>query len=258
MNNVKLDITDEHIGILTIDRPDSYNALSNSLLNEINDSIEKIEGNDNLRVLIVTGSGKAFCAGADLKERKNMNEQQVLAAVTYIKETINKLESLRIPTIAAINGAAFGGGLELALACDIRLASHQAKMGLTETSLGIIPGAGGTQRLSRLIGIGKSKYLIYTAKRLTSFEALEYGILEKVVDAEELNDVTLEIARTIAQNGPIAVQQAKKAIQQGFNIDLPKALEIEMACYKQTIPTEDRYEGIRAFQEKRKPIYKGK
>ncbi len=258
MNEVKLNITDEHIGILTLDRPDSYNALSNSLLNEINDSIEKIEGNDNLRVLIVTGSGKAFCAGADLKERKNMNEQQVLAAVTYIKETINKLESLRIPTIAAINGAAFGGGLELALACDIRLASHQAKMGLTETSLGIIPGAGGTQRLSRLIGIGKSKYLIYTAKRLTSFEALEYGILEKVVDAEELNDVTLEIARTIAQNGPIAVQQAKKAIQQGFNIDLAKALEIEMACYKQTIPTEDRYEGIRAFQEKRKPIYKGK
>ena len=248
----------QHIALLTLNRPESANALSSSLLDELNEHLNRLEAAPNRRVIIITGNGKAFCAGADLKEREGMNDDQVIEAVSYIRNTISRVEKLPMPTIAAINGAAFGGGLELALACDIRIARSTAKLGLTETSLGIIPGAGGTQRLSRLIGIGKAKYFILSAKRITSEEAFQYGIVEEVIQEEDFIEQVLDLANKIAENGPIGVEQAKKAIQEGYHTDLETGLKIEFECYQKTIPTSDRLEGIKAFKEKRKPVYKGK
>lgn len=186
-----------------------------------------------------------------------MNENEVKGAVTLIRDTFSKLEELPQPVIAAINGVALGGGLELALACDLRIAIREASFGFPETSLAIIPGAGGTQRLPRLIGIAKAKELIFTGKRIDSCEAERIGLISKVVDREDLLLEARKLAKSIVQNGPIAVQQAKKAIQFGMESDLQTGLKIEEQCYARTIPTKDRSEGLLAFSEKRKPVYKG-
>src|SRR5699024_8073550 len=161
----------EHIGLITLNRPEAANAMSKTLLEALRDTVHEIDNDPTVYCVIITGAGeKAFCAGADLKERKGMSEAQVVEAVKYIGETVSLVEHMKVPVIAAINGVAFGGGLELALACDIRIAAKDVKMGLTETSLAIIPGAGGTQRLPRLIGIGQAKKLIYTASAVTAEE----------------------------------------------------------------------------------------
>nr|WP_239534113.1 enoyl-CoA hydratase [Thalassobacillus pellis] len=243
---------------LTLDRPDAANALSKQLLYELNEVLWELERNKDIRALIVTGSGeKAFCAGADLKERKGMTEEQVVETVSLIGDTIKRLERMPFPTIAAINGVAFGGGLEMALACDIRVCADTSKMGLTETSLGIIPGAGGTQRLAKLIGIGKAKELIFSARPVASQEALEIGLVEYMYESNVLQEKSLSLAKRIAGNAPIALRQAKKAIHNGFQTDIETGLQIEKLCYQATIPTKDRLEGLQAFKEKRKPIYRG-
>lgn len=250
---------ENQIAELILNRPQAANAMSTDLLDDLNEAVRGINENDQLRSVVVIGSGnKAFCAGADLKERKNMTPQQVVETVKYIGETLTNVENIRVPVIAAINGAAFGGGLELALACDIRLAAKEAKMGLTETSLAIIPGAGGTQRLPRLIGIGKAKQLIFTAKPIDAKTALEIGLVEDITDGEQLRNKVLELAAAIAANGPVALKQAKSAINRGTQTTLMEGLTIEHDCYKKTIPTSDRLEGLLAFQEKRKPVYTGK
>lgn len=255
---VKLQITDDSIAIITINRPDAANALSIQLLDELNKAINLIR-ESRVDCTILTGAGnKSFCAGADLKERKKMDDQEVIKAVNYIGYTVNQLASLEMPVIAAINGVAFGGGLELSLACDIRIAANHIQLGLTETSLAIIPGAGGTQRLPRLIGSGHAKRLIFSAAKISAKEACEIGLVEAYVEADELMDQVMEMAKMIANNGPIAVKQAKKAINLGMEVDLQAGLAIEQLCYKETIRTDDRLEGLRAFQEKRKPKYKGK
>ncbi|MFD1037863.1 enoyl-CoA hydratase [Virgibacillus byunsanensis] len=252
-------IIEEHIAILTLNRPEVANAMSKNLLDELNNHLQRIDQTETIRCVIITGAGeKAFCAGADLKERKEMSDDQVISAVSYIGKSVTTVEQLKIPVIAAMNGVAFGGGLELALACDIRIASENAKMGLTETSLAIIPGAGGTQRLSRLIGLGQAKRLIYTAKPVTSTEALEIGLIEKKTISNDVVESAIEIARLISNNGPVAIKQAKTAINQGFQTDITTGLAIEHLCYKETIPTGDRTEGLQAFRGKRKPVYKGK
>lgn len=259
MNN-KAIITDINEGILKIElnRPKAANALSINMLKELQEAFELAKYDQNIRCIVITGAGKkAFCAGADLKERSEMDAIQVKKTVSLIRETINELEALPQPVIAAINGAAFGGGLELALACDIRVASRTAKLGLTETSLGIIPGAGGTQRLPQLIGIGKAKELIFTARKIAAEEALQIGLVEYVEEPEHVGRKAIEIAREIAQNAPIAITQAKKAINEGYLADLPTGLSIERAAYEMTIPTKDRLEGLKAFKEKRRPNYIG-
>lgn len=249
---------EHHVCILTLNRPEAANALSIQMLNELNQALDTIAKDMNVFCTVITGSGeKAFCAGADLKERKGMSDEDVIKTVRLIGQTIDKVESLPMPVIAAINGVAFGGGLELALACDLRVASKEVKLGLTETSLAIIPGAGGTQRLPRLIGLGQAKKLIYTAERVNATAALKLGIVEEVVDQSELLKAATTLANKIASNGPIAVQAAKKAINEGMQTDLVSGLEIEHQNYKLTIPTKDREEGLLAFQEKRKPEYKG-
>ncbi|MFD2925688.1 enoyl-CoA hydratase-related protein [Halobacillus naozhouensis] len=255
---VNLDITDERIGYLTLNRPGAANSLSTALLDELASALEEVKRSD-ANVLVVTGSGeKAFCAGADLKERAGMSEYKVVRTVEKIGDTIRKLEQVEIPTIAMINGAAYGGGLELALACDLRVMTSHAKIGLTETSLAIIPGAGGTQRLTRLIGLGRAKEMIFTAKPIQADKALTIGLVEGVYTGGELRDETYALAAQIAKNGPIALKQAKRAIQNGSQTDLATGLEIERMCYQRTIPTEDRIEGLQAFKEKRKPQYTGK
>ncbi|MFG6114979.1 enoyl-CoA hydratase [Halobacillus sp. MO56] len=255
---VKLEEPAEHVKKLTLNRPEAANALSKQLLAEINEALGEVEKNKNTRCLIITGSGgKAFCAGADLKERRGMTEQEVVETVTLIGDTIHRVEQIEIPTIAVLNGVAFGGGLELALACDLRLSSNAAKMGLTETSLGIIPGAGGTQRLSRLVGLGKAKELIFTAKPITCETARSIGLIEYAYDQTIVHEEALALAERIANNAPIALRQAKKAIHQGFQTDIETGLQVEKMCYQTTIPTKDRLEGLQAFKEKRKPIYRG-
>lgn len=248
---------DEHIALLTLNRPGAANAMSKALLDELNRSIDEIEQDTQIHCTIITGAGeKAFCAGADLKERKGMSEDEVIEAVRYIGDTVSRVAHMKMPVIAAVNGVAFGGGLELALACDIRIAVNSTKMGLTETSLAIIPGAGGTQRLTRLIGLGQAKRLIFTGKPVTAEEAFSIGLVEQLADKGLVNDAIL-LAKQIAKNGPIALKQAKTAIDKGIQTDIETGLTIEHLCYKRTIPTEDRLEGLNAFKEKRKPEYKG-
>lgn len=256
---IQYDITQNHIAIVTLNRPNQMNALSSPLLIELNAKLTEIENNDAIRAIIITGAGeKAFCAGADLKERRGMNDHETIEAVKRIGETVNKVSSLSVPVIAAINGAAFGGGLELALACDIRIGARHAQVGLTETSLAIIPGAGGTQRLARLIGTGHAKKMIFTAQAISADEAYRLGIVESMTTQEALVPEALTMAKRIAQNGPIAMKQAKAAIDHGIEVDLHTSLDMEHMYYQQTIPTEDRLEGLNAFKEKRQPKYKGR
>lgn len=255
---VELNKIDHHIALITLKRIHAANALSLPLLDQLNQVINDIIADHTIYCVIVTGAGeKSFCAGADLKERKNMNEQEVITAVTKIDDTVRRLEQLEVPVIAAINGVAFGGGLELALACDFRIAANTSKLGLTETSFAIIPGAGGTQRLPRAIGLSQAKRLIYTAQAVDASEALQIGLVEQITNPAALLDVVKTIASSITKNGPIAVREAKKAINLGINKEMDSALKLEQACYLKTIPTKDRLEGLKAFQEKRTPNYQG-
>lgn len=248
-----------NIAYVTLNRPDALNAFNYDMLRELGDITESIRINPDIRVVIFTGAGeKAFSVGADLKERKTLTNQQVKRNIYKIGEVFSAIENLPQPTIAMLNGYAFGGGTELALACDFRIAADDIQLGLTETSLAIIPGAGGTQRLPRLIGEAKALELILTAKRLKAEEALTYGLVTKVTSREALLVETENFAALMLANGPIALQQAKFAIKHGMNVDLHTGLNIERKAYEITIPTEDRVEALNAFSEKRKPIFKGK
>lgn len=248
-----------NLAIVTLHRPEGLNAFNYDMIAELGNITEAIRINPDIRVVIFTGSGeRSFSVGADLKERKNLTDSQVKRNLYKIGEVFTAIENLPQPTIAMINGFAFGGGIELALSCDFRIAAKSAKMGLTETSLAIIPGAGGTQRLPRLIGETKALELILTARRLHAVEAFDYGMLTKVVEDDELSEATIAFANEMLKNGPIALQQAKFAVKHGMNVDLQTGLSIERKAYELTIPTEDRIEALTAFAEKRAPEFKGK
>jgi len=247
------------IAVLTLNRPKVMNSFNFALLNSLKEQVDALKFNTNVRVVIITGAGrKAFCAGADLKERTTFDELQVKEFIFTIRNLFTSIENLNKPVIAAINGVALGGGTELALACDIRIAAMNASMGLTETRLAIIPGAGGTQRLPRLIGRGKAKELIFTGRRVDAREALQIGLVNQIYDPESLLTECQKMAAMICETGPIAIEQAKYAINYGLETDLHTGLGIESNAYWVTIPTEDRLEGLAAFQAKRKPVYKGK
>ncbi|RHZ86203.1 hypothetical protein Glove_53g29 [Diversispora epigaea] len=220
--------------------------------------IERGRKSESRVVVLRSLVDRAFCSGADLKERANMSPNEVKKFIQNIQRVFRDLETLPIPTIAVIDGAALGGGLELALCCDIRVSGKSAKIGLPETKLAIIPGAGGTQRLSRLIGIAKAKELIFTGRILNSQNALDSGIVNYAVQEGSSYPFALKLAKEILPNGPIALEMAKLAIDRGIQLDLDSALEFENACYAQVIPTEDRIEGLKAFREKRPPIYGGR
>jgi len=258
-SDVLLKQENEGILTLTLNRPEVMNSLNFEMLHALKAAIEAVRFNTDIRVVIITGAGqKAFCAGADLKERATLSPIQVKEFITTIRNLFTAIEELNKPVIAAVNGIALGGGTELALASDIRIASLNATMGLTETRLAIIPGAGGTQRLPRLVGKGKAKELIFMGKRIDAEESLRIGLVNQTCPQEELLAHAMSMAATICEAGPIAIAQAKYAINNGFETDLHTGLAIESNAYWVTIPTEDRLEGLAAFREKRKPKYKGK
>ena len=259
--NERILLTDERDGILTLtlNRPEVMNAFNFALLHALRDQIETVRFRPEVRVLIITGAGqKAFCSGADLKERVSLSDIQVREYITTIRNLFTSIEQLSKPVIAAVNGVALGGGTELALASDLRIASLNATLGLTETRLAIIPGGGGTQRLPRLIGRGKAKELIFTGRRVDAQEALQIGLVNNICEPADLLAESLKMAAMICETGPVAVEQAKYAINYGLETDIHTGLAIESNAYWITIPTQDRLEGLAAFREKRKPVYKGR
>jgi enoyl-CoA hydratase/carnithine racemase len=246
------------VAILTLNRPKVMNSFNFALLRALKEQIENMRYRMDIRVIIITGAGdKAFCAGADLKERVTMDPLQVKEFIYTIRNLFTSIEFLNKPVITAINGIALGGGTELALASDIRIAAENASMGLTETRLAIIPGAGGTQRLPRLVGKGKAKELIFTGRRVDAEEALEMGLVNQICENNGLLDECRKIAAMICETGPVAIEQAKYAINYGVETDIQTGLAIESNAYWVCIPTDDRLEGLAAFREKRKPVYKG-
>ncbi len=249
-----------------LNRPKVYNCLNIELLKSIKRACAEVAEDKEVRVVILTGAGsKVFCSGADLTERKGMTEGQVLDYLNLIQSTMLALEQLPQPVICALNGSAFGGGTEMAISCDLRIMSDDAVMKLTEVKLGIIPGAGGTQRLPRLIGKSRAKEMILTAKAMSAKEALEIGLVHKVVpaaekgaeEATELRKQALEWAQEIAKAAPLSLRYAKSAIDNGFDRDLAAGLAIETKAYLQLLSSKDRLEGLAAFAEKREPVYKG-
>ena len=247
------------VRILTLNRPDMMNAVNFAMLRTLKAEIESLRFDPDIRVVIITGAGqRAFCAGADLKERATLTDIQVKEFIYTIRNLLSDIESLNKPVISAVNGIALGGGTEIALASDLRIASMNASMGLTETRLAIIPGGGGTQRLPRLVGRGKAKELIFTGRRVDAQEALDISLVNSICEPELLIDEALKMAEMICETGPIAIEQAKFAIDAGMETDLKTGLAIESNAYWITIPTQDRLEGLAAFREKRKPVYKGK
>lgn len=257
-----LEERDSGIVVLELNRPEAKNALNRNLTTDFFSAIDAVKYDKNVRVLIVRSMVPGiFCAGADLKERLKLTNQEVKEFVSKLRSLTNAVENLPMPVIAAMDGAALGGGFELALACDMRTASDNTKLGLVETKLAIIPGAGGTQRLPRLIGPSFAKELIFTAKILTGTEAMKMGLVNYTVKQNSEGNAAylkaLDLAREIVPNGPVSLKLAKVAINAGLEVDIRSGNIIEEACYAQIIPTKDRVEGLVAFKEKRTPIYTG-
>jgi len=256
--------TDDLAGIveLSMNRPKARNALGKNLVAMLGDALSEISFDKDVRAVILRSENAGmFCAGADLKERSQMSPEEVGPFVSKLRGLVTSFAELPMPVIAAIDGAALGGGLEVALACDMRVCSDTAKIGLVETKLAIIPGAGGTQRLPRLVGPAIAKELIYTAKIMDGTEAAQLGVVNRSVPQNEEGNAAaqaaLELAKKIIPNGPIGVKMAKAAINKGLEVPLESGLAFEQACYAQVIPTKDRLEGLAAFREKRTPEYKG-
>jgi enoyl-CoA hydratase len=247
------------IATITLNRPEALNAFNKEVIEEILKALEDIKADENTRVAILTGAGeKAFSAGADIKAMKGMNALKARELSLMGEKLCNALENLEKPVIAAINGYALGGGLEVAMACDIRIASENARMGQTEINIGLIPGWGGTQRLPRLIGKTKAKELIFTGKIIDAKTAEQLGIVNMVVPADKLKEAVQQFAAELASKAPVALKVAKALINKGSEISLDAAIALEREGFGVVASTEDLQEGVSAFIEKRKPTFKGK
>jgi len=243
---------------LTLSRPEAANALSRDLVIELRRAIDEVHADASVRAVVVTGDGQTFCAGADLKERRGMSLDETRGFLDLLNATLSCLAQLPCAVIAAINGGAFGGGLELALACDLRIAADVASLGLVETRLGIIPGAGGTQRLARVIGVPRAKELILTGRRVDAPTAQAMGLVSTVVPLETLDATVTSWVDEIAAGGPLAIAQAKTAIDEGSWGTLDEGLRFERRCYEVVLTSADRDEGLVAFAEKRPPRFQGR
>jgi enoyl-CoA hydratase len=243
------------IGILTISRPEALNALNNLFFKEFNNFLESISSFNDLKVLLITGEGKSFVAGADISEMQKMTVTEGYDFSKAGQNAFLKLVNLDIPVIAVVNGFALGGGCELAMACDFRIASTKAKFGMPEVGLGLIPGYGGTQRLSRLVGSGNAQFMILTGQMMEAADALRIGLVQKVSEPENLMSEAKAIALKIIEKGPVAVKAAKKVIHTGYDIDIEKAFELEAQSFSKMFE-KDGPEGMKAFLEKRKPNWK--
>jgi enoyl-CoA hydratase/carnithine racemase len=257
-DHVNLNI-ENYIAIITLNRPELHNALSRAMIDDLNTIIDKLSNDHEIRAVIIHGNGdKAFCAGADLKERQSLSDAETLSFVEYIQASFQKIATMPMPTIASINGHAFGGGLELALACDIRMLNDKALLGLTECSLGIIPGAGGTQRLPKIVGLAKAMEMIFLAKRINASEALAIGLVNTLApNAQETLMMAKHMAHIIKAQAPKAIRAAKEALLISQERNLPDGLVGELASYHAILGTMDRKEGLSAFLAKRQPQFSG-
>jgi len=255
------DWTVEDLGsveLWTIEGEARRNSLSRAMIRGLEENLERIRDRRSLRCVVVTGRGdRAFCAGADLKERAGMSEAEVHAFHQALRGAFRAIETAPQAFVAALNGAALGGGLELALACDLRVAVETAEVGLPEVGLGIIPGAGGTVRLPRAIGVGRAKDLILTGRRVRAAEALALGLVSRVAPVGRLREEALALAEQVAKNAPVSIRQAKRAVDGAFHLPLEEALQFENRMYQDCLQTRDRVEALRAFAEKRKPNFTG-
>ncbi len=244
--------------IITISRPEALNALNANLLNELDRAVSIVKKDSSIDVLIVTGEGKAFVAGADIAAMKDLDSEEGRKWGELGSSVFRKIELLDIPVIAAVNGFALGGGCELAMCCDIRIASENAKFGQPEVSLGITPGYSGCVRLPRIVGLGKARELIYTADVISAFEAEKIGLVNKVVPADELMDTAKAMAKKIISRARLAVSYSKMAINRSMEADIDTAIAFENQVFGMCFSTEDQVEGMTAFIEKRKPEFKSK
>ncbi len=249
----------EAIATITLNRPEALNAFSKEVIDEVLQALEDSRNDENVRVVVLTGAGeKAFSAGADIKTMKGMNALKARELSLMGEKLCSSLENLEKPVIAAINGYALGGGLEVAMACDLRIASENARMGQTEINIGLIPGWGGTQRLTRLVGKTKAKELVFTGKMIDAKTAEQLGILNIVVPADKFKETVRQYAAELAAKAPVALRVAKALINKGTDISLDSALALEREGFSVVASTEDLQEGVAAFTEKRKPKFKGK
>jgi enoyl-CoA hydratase/carnithine racemase len=249
-----------HVAVWTIDREPRMNSLSRATLLAFGKLAREAISNDSVRAIVITGRGnKAFCAGADLKERQGMSENDVRVQVELYRSELGPLDRSPKPVVAALNGVAFGGGLELALVCDLRVAAPHVQVGLPETTLGIIPGAGGTQRLGRIVGEARAKELILLGRRIDAREALAWGLVNRVSpDGSDVVDDAVAWIEPIASGAPVAQAAALEAIDRSFDTTLEVGLELEKVSYDKVLVSEDRREALAAFAEKRKPLFRGR
>ena len=252
MSTVLVQIND-HIATITINKPEVLNALSTAVLTDLNQALDEVEKVENIYAVILTGAGeKSFVAGADIAEMKDMDAKQAAQYAEFADKIFFRIEDFHCPVIAAVNGFALGGGCELAMACDIRIASETARFAQPEAGLGITPGFGGTQRLARLIGAGRAKELIYTGRTVKAEEAFTIGLVNKVTKQEALMQETLAMAQTICQKAPFAIKQAKVAINRGLQVSIDKAVAVETEEFAQCFATEDQKMAMNAFVKKEK------
>ncbi|HBY05250.1 MAG TPA: crotonase [Desulfotomaculum sp.] len=249
---------DDGIATITINRPELLNAITPAVYHELKESLIMLSSDSAVKALIITGAGnKAFIAGADIAAMSKMSSIEAMRFAAAGKEAVSRIEKISKPVIAAINGLALGGGCELALACDFRVASITAKFGQPEINLGIIPGNGGTQRLTRLIGMSKAKEMIMLGEIISAEQALQIGLVNQVVGAEQLMSETVQLAKKLSQKAPVALSMAKRCIHRAIGSDTDDGLEFEINCFAHCFSSQDQREGMKAFLEKRAPIYKG-
>ncbi len=254
---VNLTVQEDGMAFITLNSP-PVNALSRKMVASLHQAVKDVKANGRTRVLLISSAAKHFCAGLDLKEQEGLPEDEAAHAVRDMNACYNEIAACPFPTISAIKGAAIGGGAELSLATDFRVMAESAKMGFPETGLSIIPGAGGTQRLPRLIGPAKAKYWIFSANKFSAEEALDDGAVDFLSTDEDLLETAIELADEFMKNGPLGIRAAKRSIDSGMLVPLNEGLAVEREAYESTLKLEDRQEGIRAFTEKRTPQWRGK
>jgi enoyl-CoA hydratase/carnithine racemase len=256
---LKVAIGDDRVGLITMSRPEVKNAMNTRMMTELRDLFSSFYVEENSAAcLIVTGDGNAFCSGGDLKERRGMTDETWRRQHAIVEQMMRAIMECPIPVIAAVNGAAFAGGMEIALGCDFIYAATSARFALTEVTLGIMPGAAGTQNLPRAVGVRRAKELVLTGTPFTAEQALAWGMVNKVCPDAQLMSEVRAVAERIAANAPVSARQVKKALDKATELDRSTGYAFEIEAYNRTIPTEDRQEGINAFNEKRKPRYKGR
>ncbi|GAA1255599.1 enoyl-CoA hydratase/isomerase family protein [Oryzihumus leptocrescens] len=248
-----------HVAELALDRPEAMNAVSTAMARDLADATAELAADEDVRAVILTStSPKAFCVGADLKERNSFSDADLMQQRPVARAAYTGVLNLPVPSIAVVQGFALGGGLEIALSCDLIVAGEAAVVGLPEVSVGVIPGGGGTQLLTRRIGWSRAAGMVFTARRMAAAEAAALGVVDEVVGAGEARDWALHLAAEIAANSPVGLRNAKKAMRLGMDVDLATGLEVEDACWRATAFSGDRKEGVAAFAEKRRPAWPGR